>query len=629
VTYKIWACEPGSTYIASDEPIATVTGDTSYLLSFNTNEGEQTTQSWVVTASNEAGETSAAGQTPATLTIGKSYDLPFIEGFADGSFHYYCDYIGTPLQFNNSSDGDGVGLALVSQEADSDVAFLTGKISLKGASNPTVLIDAAGFGVTSMQVIATTDGVNTSNLGTFAVAADGYKTIELSLADFKDADYVMLGFAAHITNATEFDFWTGDILTQGDALTIDNIRVVDYVDRNLIVTGVTTLRESIQAGQSTSVMAAVTNAGKEPANGFTILFKKNGKEFFQGTVNEVLASFKSGTFIAELPTTVFDEAGDMTITAEVVMDGDQIASDNTAETLITITEPLFDGPASLTAQDKGDAGVDLTWSALAMGSVTYTENFTSGTGGWTFIDADGDGYNWMVENNASSTTGLCLSESYSNTAQKALTPDNWLVSPQVVLDGTFSFTAFGLDSDYPAEHFAVCVSTAADPTDLTQYEIVSEFTATGSQDEYNVDLSSYAGQKGYVAIRHFNVTDMFILAVTNVNYLMLDNPVAYNIYYEGEVIATVEGDKTTFTAAADKIASGERTFAVTAVFNNGQETKPVTATVEVTSGIKAISADSQPVDVYSVDGKLLRSKTRNLQGLKGVYIVNGRTVVLK
>ena len=57
----------------------------------------------------------------------------------------------------------------------------------------------------------------------------------------------------------------------------------------------------------------------------------------------------------------------------------------------------------------------------------------------------------------------------------------------------------------------------------------------------------------------------------------------------------------------------------------------------VTAGAKAISLQNMSVngfendaDVYSIDGRLVRSKALNLNGLpKGVYIVNGKKYVKK
>ena len=149
-------------------------------------------------------------------------------------------------------------------------------------------------------------------------------------------------------------------------------------------------------------------------------------------------------------------------------------------------------------------------------------------GGWTSIDADGDGNNWFawypsqagvaeVDNSGNPTVidHVCMtSASYTNVA---VNPDNWLISPQVDLGGTLSLWYRGQDPSYAAEHFAVYVSLG-DPTDLSSFvELVPETVAGTTYAELTADLSEYEGEQGYVAIRHYNVTDMFRLNIDNVS----------------------------------------------------------------------------------------------------------------
>ena len=47
------------------------------------------------------------------------------------------------------------------------------------------------------------------------------------------------------------------------------------------------------------------------------------------------------------------------------------------------------------------------------------------------------------------------------------------------------------------------------------------------------------------------------------------------------------------------------------------------------TGINKITVITGPVDVYSLDGRLVRKQTTTLDGLKGIYIVGGKKVVLK
>ena len=140
----------------------------------------------------------------------------------------------------------------------------------------------------------------------------------------------------------------------------------------------------------------------------------------------------------------------------------------------------------------------------------------------TTIDNDGDGNVWYHLNTAPSTgaTWYChsgyghvTSASYNGSA---LSPDNWLVSPLVNLCGEVSFWAAGQDPSWASEKFAVYVTTG-DPTDVSSYvKISDDETAVGEVTYYHYDLSAYDGQRGYVAIRHYNVSDMFRLNVDDI-----------------------------------------------------------------------------------------------------------------
>jgi len=170
----------------------------------------------------------------------------------------------------------------------------------------------------------------------------------------------------------------------------------------------------------------------------------------------------------------------------------------------------------------------------------FTYGFSQSANGWTDIDADGDGYSWTLNNQAgyNGKAGVMTSASYASTA---LYPDNYLVSPKMKLDGRITFYACAQDAAWAAEHFGVAVSTAGN-TSASDFAMVKEWTMTaapslapasfvGSDDptafrsprrtqgnwyEYSIDLSSYAGAEGYVAIRHFDCTDMFRLNVDNI-----------------------------------------------------------------------------------------------------------------
>ena len=221
------------------------------------------------------------------------------------------------------------------------------------------------------------------------------------------------------------------------------------------------------------------------------------------------------------------------------------------------TGSMCDTPNELTVTDLAATSATLNWtSGLNNFNVKYREvphgelynstDFDDSTmDGWTTIDADGDGYTWvlgsecggiyLVEGGSlagqghNSSADLVVSGSYTNVTQAALTPDNYLVSPQVTLGGVISFWACGQDASYPAEHFGVAVSTTVND-DNTAFTTIQEWTmtakgasgttrsgnrATGNWYQFTADLSEYSGQ-GYVAIRHFDCTDQFMLDVDDI-----------------------------------------------------------------------------------------------------------------
>ena len=169
-------------------------------------------------------------------------------------------------------------------------------------------------------------------------------------------------------------------------------------------------------------------------------------------------------------------------------------------------------------------------------------------------------------------------------------------------------------------------STDNDVESFTLVESLS--TSTTKWEEKTVDLPA---DTKYFAIRHTS-TDVFALLLDDINYLVSGGDVDhYNVYCEGELIATVTGDETTYTEAASKFAVGDHVFAVSAVHANGSESKPVTVTVTVsdTTGIAQIAADGKPFDIYTLDGKLVRRQASDFNGLRGVYVINGKAVLVK
>ena len=190
--------------------------------------------------------------------------------------------------------------------------------------------------------------------------------------------------------------------------------------------------------------------------------------------------------------------------------------------------------------------------SVAFGSKDDRETTTydfenSSMSGWTTIDADGDGQSWDLGTTVMGTgyghnasNDMVLSKSYDNNIG-ALSPDNFLVSPAKAAYGSISFYACAQDNAWAAEHFGVAVSTTNN-TSASAFTTIQEWTMTakgkgvlstkvngvpapgrggdreqGNWYQYTVDLSAYAGQAIWVAIRHFNCSDYFYLDVDDIS----------------------------------------------------------------------------------------------------------------
>lgn len=168
----------------------------------------------------------------------------------------------------------------------------------------------------------------------------------------------------------------------------------------------------------------------------------------------------------------------------------------------------------------------------------FTENFDNGMpSGWTQIDANNDNLMWehssspvsyfpsdviLAGNGHNESTGFILSGSYSNVTSTAITPDNWLITPAINLTGiaSLSFWVCGQDASFSAEHYGVYISTTTN-TDTSAFTLLYEATIGQTREQtawenHTINLSAYNGETVYIAFRHFNCSDEFLLNLDDV-----------------------------------------------------------------------------------------------------------------
>ena len=233
----------------------------------------------------------------------------------------------------------------------------------------------------------------------------------------------------------------------------------------------------------------------------------------------------------------------------------------------------------------------LLGSATSLKAQTLSYDFEDGTyQGWICIDADGDDDCWWLLEEQWGLTGhndshyLVISASYPS-------PDNYFVAPEKRQYSQISFWVCS-DKDYSEEHFGIAVSTG-DKFPEDNYTTIEEWTipsndgskAQGPWYEYTADLSDYAGQEIWVAIRHFNcnqhilfLDDITIISsptdveehYSNNSFKLYPNPVnekfivendqvvnQYEIYnILGEMIAGLKVNSNTFEVDATGMPAG-------------------------------------------------------------------------
>ena len=334
---------------------------------------------------------------------------------------------------------------------------------------------------------------------------------------------------------------------------------------------------SVGAGNAVTLTATVTNNGTNAESGYTVTFRDGNNNVIDTQTGGSLAAGANTTFTTTYTTTAAQAGQTINFTATVKCTGDADASNNTAtaSTSVIILPP----PENVVATASDNQTATVTWDPPIISATTYTWDFetSSQVNDWTLVDSDGDGYNWQLApyNTSGSQwephggTGDMASASFINDIG-ALTPDNWMISPEVTLGGTFTFWAKGTDATYYAEKFGVFVyqgSYSSGTSGFVQVDV--DKTATDGWLQYSFDLSQYSGQ-GRIAIRHYDCTDKYWLLVDDIEY---NEPslhlVSYNVYLDGVLQGNVSSsDPRSYTF--NNLSSGTHVCSVSAVYTEGE-----------------------------------------------------------
>ncbi len=459
-----------------------------------------------------------------------------------------------------------------------------------------VLLDGEGTGITPVQTVIAATDVTSAIYSNFSndnltVAETGY--------------YI---FAIHALSAA--DMW---------ALYVDNVAVTANIDNDLAIN--LSAPATVKAGQAVTATATVTNAGGNAVQNYMVSVYNGEETLLNQIVDEELAVGATKTFTVEVPTTVFDAEKVINLTAQVTYEADENENNNSAEATTTVEASSVNAPENLTAEGAEGGTIELNWTMPEVPEV-YTEDFEStdifpefdlggitasvhngAIGDWTLYDANGTatyGYQGVtVPNLGSAMAWIVFAPNSPNISQNLMSSqaphsgvqamasycvtegatDHWMISPELTGEAqTISFWARELTDQYGAETFEVLASSTDNAsTSFTQVASLSSTTTEWA--EFTADLPE--GTK-YFAIRHTS-NDIFALFVDDITYKPAAAPAGtqpdgFNIYLDGELIATIDDEFNTFTI--EGLEPGDYVCSVTAIYGE-TESAPVSANATV------------------------------------------------
>lgn len=134
--------------------------------------------------------------------------------------------------------------------------------------------------------------------------------------------------------------------------------------------------------------------------------------------------------------------------------------------------------------------------------------------GWWSDDSDGDGYGWDLAYSDDSETDVCLYSNSWSFSTGALTPDNYIATPDVPLKGELRFTVWGASDSWP-DVFQVYAVFNKDLENKQQL-FDEDLSTTAEHKTYTVDLSAFEGAVGCIVFRHYNCTDQYAIYLDDI-----------------------------------------------------------------------------------------------------------------
>ena len=373
------------------------------------------------------------------------------------------------------------------------------------------------------------------------------------------------------------------------------------------------------------------------------------------------------------------KAGQLTLSAEVVSEADQEQRNNSTrqQTVVVVSDQVL--PAPIVAGESRLGSIKLTWTdpqgLVTDGAEQYAAFAYDQLGQWTMVDGD-KGYTQSPSSwnesisypNANTPKAFIVfdpekagvnltgsaemfrphSGNQSFAAFFTAVPDDseagghqvpnqdYMVSP--LLSGeaqTISFWAKGYKGSVATgyettanytERMRVLYTTGEglDPTAADYTVLADTFTVDNTAwTQYSFELPAGA--------THFALeccsSEGFVLMVDDVQFSVKPLEVtAYNVYRNGELVAQLAADATSWNSPRGETVADGDAFTVTAVYATGESAPSNVMSINYITGIDNVASEGRQSTVadgvYDLNGRIVSGQAR-----RGIYVVkrNGKT----
>lgn len=451
---------------------------------------------------------------------------------------------------------------------------------------------------------------------------------------------------------------------------IDNIKVIDLYKHNLSIELSTP--PSVFAGladEPAKIKITLKNSGELAAENFSVTLFEDDNEIWNEEIKNLDAMNDTSFQILYAPSSEY-ESKYVELTAKVLYKEDECIADNVDSHSIMIVESKAKSPENVAISDV--TGLlswntpDTTPEVIEEDFESYTPWLTDNVGDWMMIDADegivqglfsgmvnpveGTQYAFTVfapRDYTGDNSGIDMTATYPNLAPhsgdhylassrvvsgwNAVQQDNWIISPLLpCVEHEISFWVNNNVVDgYPyTETFSVWGSRTI--KEISEFVPLTEDILASSGEWTEIKVRIPADIK-YFAIRQTSGPwDSYFFMIDDITYYRGGGKIKqYNILIDGTKIAEIAADETTFQIPE---ITHSHEVSISALYVNGLESRPVKViySPEESSVESIFNSNRMPVDIYSVDGRIVIRKATSTEDLApGIYIANGKKIIVR